>query len=224
MKDSTHRLCFFSLLLQPWKYKDTENTRCNRLSRSLYPRGYSTLFIRSYQRQLSKTLCQLQNLNGSTNVEDKTERLIPINEWRNGYYFYHGTVMPADTDYLGTVWHGGYFRWLEAGRIQALQSKGLDYSLLVKLQCGLVVISLDWKYHKPARLGDIVCVQLGFQLSGVRILISGQVYRLLNDQEEGKELCGQGNIQHAAVDMQSGQLLRQIPPILEMTLHKMILK
>lgn len=124
--------------------------------------------------------------------------------------------MPAETDYGGVVWHGEYFRWLEEARIRALDALGLTYvKITEQLQCEMPVVHIDWKYQRPAKLGDLVCVQVAFKKAGIRLIADSRIYRSVSDNLEEKELCGQGKITLVVVDMTSRQLLRNFPEPLQ---------
>lgn len=137
-------------------------------------------------------------------------------DWIENWFTVYKTVMPAETDYGGVVWHGEYFRWLEETRVRALDSLGLNYAKLVEqLQCEFYVVHIDWKYRRPAKLGDVVCIQVAFKRAGIRLLADSRIYRITSRTGEEKELCGEGTISLAIVDKTSRNILRNFPEPLE---------
>lgn len=80
----------------------------------------------------------------------------------NGEWFeLRKRVMPRETDYSGVAWHGSYVGWLEEARVAMLAAKGLQYDRLVAEDaCEMPVTHMELAYKWPARLGDVVRVQL----------------------------------------------------------------
>ena len=68
-------------------------------------------------------------------------------------------VQYADTDAYGVVWHGTYLRWMEAGRVEWLFSKGVRIDELAR-DFGIVmpVVDINIKYKFPAKLLNNVIV------------------------------------------------------------------
>ncbi|GJQ08635.1 hypothetical protein GpartN1_g426.t1 [Galdieria partita] len=163
--------------------------------------------------QDSKQSCTLQVAH-QNNPENNSE-------WKENWYTVYRTVMPAETDYGGVVWHGEYFRWLEETRVRALSALGLTYvDIVEQLKCEFPVVQIDWKYLKPARLGDFVCIQVAFRMAGIRLVADSRIYRILSSNIEEKELCGQGKISLVVVDMNSRQVLRNLPEPLQRLVTK----
>ena len=59
----------------------------------------------------------------------------------------------------GVVWHGTYLRWMEAGRVEWLFSKGVRIDELAR-DFGIVmpVVDINIKYKFPAKLLNNVIV------------------------------------------------------------------
>lgn len=63
-------------------------------------------------------------------------------------------VYPHHTDYGGIVWHGAYVAWLEELRVAYLHQWGMAYADLVAAGCGLPVVDLHLRYHRPLHHGQ----------------------------------------------------------------------
>ncbi|GJD12029.1 Putative esterase sll0410 [Galdieria sulphuraria] len=159
----------------------------------------------------------LRNLAHSCTLEMRQYKSPEDNsEWMDNWYTVYRTVMPAETDYGGVVWHGEYFRWLEETRIRALNALGLNYVKIVEqLKFEFPVVQIEWKYLKPAKLGDLVCTQVAFKRAGIRLIADSRIYRIVSSNREEKELCGQGKISLVVVDMTSRQVVRNFPEPLQ---------
>lgn len=112
-------------------------------------------------------------------------------------------VRYQETDQMGVVYHGNYFTWFEAARIELLDQMGCPYLQLEKDGFFLPVLHCEAKFHKPACFDDRLNIRVFIKDEpAVRIRISYEVCR------EEIILCT-GNTTHAFID-QSGKLLR--PP------------
>lgn len=58
--------------------------------------------------------------------------MIPNADRPSPWFEYFVRVQPRHTDYAGVVWHGSYVEWMEAARIDAFRTVGLEYADLVK--------------------------------------------------------------------------------------------
>lgn len=66
----------------------------------------------------------------------------------------------ADTDAIGIVYHANYLRFCEMARMESLRSIGIELPLLLKEHgVQFAVFELGLKYHKPARLDDLVTIE-----------------------------------------------------------------
>lgn len=63
-----------------------------------------------------------------------------------------------DTDCYGIVWHGAYFKWFEAGRIELSQLMGIDFKTIEKMGILMPVVEINCRYKSPARLLDEICI------------------------------------------------------------------
>lgn len=68
-------------------------------------------------------------------------------------------VYYADTDALGIVYHANYLRYFEMARSESLRERGIELPfLLTEYGIQFAVVTATVKYHKPARLGDQLCI------------------------------------------------------------------
>ena len=74
------------------------------------------------------------------------------------------TVLPQHTDHAGVLWHGSYLRFLEEGRIDALDKVGLSYSKLSKKGFEIPVISLQINYKIAFKHGEKLVLMSQFNL------------------------------------------------------------
>jgi acyl-CoA thioester hydrolase len=76
-------------------------------------------------------------------------------------------VYYEDTDAGGVVYHAGYVRWFERARTEWLRSLGWSLARVAEEQKVLFsVVSMDVRYHLPARLDDLLEVVTRPQLGG----------------------------------------------------------
>ncbi len=68
-------------------------------------------------------------------------------------------VYYRDTDAGGVVYHANYLAFMEAARMELLEAAGVDVvGLAAAGESLFMVYSIDIKYHKPARLNDLLSV------------------------------------------------------------------
>ncbi|MDJ0765954.1 MAG: thioesterase family protein [Myxococcota bacterium] len=68
-------------------------------------------------------------------------------------------VLYADTDRMGVVYHGTYFRWFEAGRADYMRKRGSPYAAIERDKLFLPVIEANAVYAKPATYDEILVVK-----------------------------------------------------------------
>lgn len=140
------------------------------------------------------------------------------------WFDYPIEVFPHDTDYAGIVWHGSYLRWMEEARVACLGEVGIAFSELVALGCDLPVVDIGIRYRRSLRMGDRA--QLKARLlpqRGVRLLWEYELWSV--GQSEGRN----GPILHltaqvtlVAVNMETGKILRKLPPDLRGALGRIM--
>ena len=103
-----------------------------------------------------------------------------------------------DTDAGGIVFYANYLKFFERARTEWLRSLGIGQQRLREDTCGMFVVSeTNLKYHRPARLDDLLHVTATVQEIGrVSMLVKQSV--LLNQEQ----LCT-GSIRIGWVDAAS---------------------
>lgn len=117
-------------------------------------------------------------------------------------------VIYGDTDMMGVVYYGNYFRYFEAGRSELLRAAGLPYGEIEKSGYMLPVASASAKYHAPARYDELLT--LDTIVDAVRMGSLCMTYRLV--READAQLIATGETVHACVGP-SGRVTR-IPQML----------
>lgn len=133
------------------------------------------------------------------------------------WFIYPVKVHPHHTDYGGIAWHGSYLTWMEAARVECLRALGLEFAELVTLGCDLPVVTLNLRYHRPARLGESLAVKTRMVgVDGVRIPWDYEIVSLGT-----QELYLSGQVVLVAVDREKGRILRQLPPAVQAALTRL---
>ena len=95
----------------------------------------------------------------------------------------------CETDLMGIVHHANYLTYFEAGRVDWLHKRGLNYETWIKQGIHLPVVETRLRYKKAARFDDILQVETTCG-SVTRVTIRYD-YRVLRDEEvlcEGETL------------------------------------
>lgn len=113
----------------------------------------------------------------------------------------------GDTDLMGVAHHASYLAYFEAGRVEYLHRRGVEYAAWAERGLHLPVIEAQLRYRRTARFDDCLIVEtrLG-ELRRVRVRFD---YRLLRGTEQS-ELVAEGYTRLACVD--SAHVPRRIPP------------
>lgn len=117
-------------------------------------------------------------------------------------------VIYGDTDMMGVVYYGNYFRYFEAGRSEFLRAAGLPYGELEEAGFALPVASASAKYHASARYDDLLTLETSVE--AIRMGSLRMAYRLV--REPDGLLIATGETVHACVGT-SGKVTR-IPDLL----------
>jgi acyl-CoA thioester hydrolase len=107
----------------------------------------------------------------------------------------------CDTDLMGIVHHANYFAYFEAGRVEWLRARGVEYTSWAARGMHLPVIEASIRYRQPARFDDLLDVDTA--LSEVRAASLRFDYRLTR----GGALIAEGQTRLACIDDQ-GQVRR----------------
>lgn len=122
------------------------------------------------------------------------------------------TVIPADSDYSASLWHGAYVRWLEEARILHFSAAGVDYGALVaESRTELVVTYLAIRYITAAKLGDVVALTETIDFaasSAVRVRVKAQF-------KCGDVLIATAEVQLTPICADSGKVVRKWPAVLK---------
>ncbi len=114
-------------------------------------------------------------------------------------------VIYGDTDNMGQVYYGNYFRWFEIGRSEMFRSLGLPYKSVEDHEIFLPVSETYCKYSTPAKYDDIIVIETSLDTT-----VKGGVkfdYKIF--AEDGQRLLAKGFTKHACVDT-AGKVVR--PP------------
>lgn len=107
-------------------------------------------------------------------------------------------VTYADTDKMGVVYYGNYFRYFEQGRTELLRSLGARYrELEERRKIFLPVAETSCRYAAPARYDDLVVVRTWVCRLGRASVSFG--YEIAAAEENGARLA-LGSTRHAVVD------------------------
>lgn len=100
-----------------------------------------------------------------------------------------------DTDAGGIVFYANYLKFFERARTEWLRSLGIDQGALREQTGGMFVVSAaDIRYHRPARLDDVLAVSAELSASSRASLTIAQAATL------GEQLLCRGNVHIAWVD------------------------
>ena len=68
-------------------------------------------------------------------------------------------VLFVETDSMGFVHHSNYLIYFEMGRTEMLRAQGGDYRQMEEDGLFLVVVSVQCRYHSPARYDDLLTLR-----------------------------------------------------------------
>ena len=114
-------------------------------------------------------------------------------------------VIYGDTDNMGQVYYGNYFRWFEIGRAEMFRKLGLPYKAVEDNGVYLPVSETHCKYSTPAKYDDIVVIETSVDSS----VKGGIKFDYAIYAEDGETLLAKGYTKHACVNQQ-GKVVR--PP------------
>lgn len=100
---------------------------------------------------------------------------------------------------MGIVHHASYLSYFEAGRVEYMHRRGMDYLSWAERGVHLPVISANLGYRKTARFDEVLVVEtrLGL-LRRVRLRFDYRVVRPVEDS--AVELVAEGSTELACVD------------------------
>jgi len=114
-----------------------------------------------------------------------------------------------DTDAGGIVFYANYLKFFERARTEWLRARGVEQQRLRETAGGLFVVSgTELRYHRPARLDDLLLVTADVTEAGRASLTIAQTAR--RDAPGGELLC-EGTIRIGWVDATT-LAPRRMPP------------
>ena len=118
-----------------------------------------------------------------------------------------------DTDQMGIVHHATYLEYLEAGRIEYLRRRGVDYGTLSASGVHLAVAEVQIRYRRPARFDERIVVETTLVELGRASARYG--YRLL--RETSGEVIAEASTLLACLD--DAHKMRRIPDDIDAVLR-----
>ncbi len=64
-----------------------------------------------------------------------------------------------ETDLMGIVHHAAYLTYMEAGRVEYLRARGMDYRALTERGVHMPVVEAKLEYKRAARFDDVLAVE-----------------------------------------------------------------
>ena len=119
-----------------------------------------------------------------------------------------------DVDSMHVVWHGHYAKYIELARCKLLDSFGYGYAAMRESGFAWPVVDMRLKYVKPAFFGQLIRVDASLEEWEYRIKIA---YRI-TDAKTAEKLTKAYTVQ-VAVDIKSGEMCYESPPILARRLN-----
>lgn len=90
-----------------------------------------------------------------------------------------------ETDQMGIVHHSNYVRYFECGRHKFLIDAGLPIMELEKHGIMMPVVSVEARYHTPARMGDVLrVVTKVLKEPMARVEVHTEIFN-----QEGQKVC-----------------------------------
>ncbi len=114
-----------------------------------------------------------------------------------------------DVDSMNIVWHGNYTKYFEVARCKLLESFGYCYKAMAKSGYAWPVVDMRLKYVNPAKFGQRIRVTATLKEWEYRLKINYEIA----DAETGEKLT-KGYTTQVAIDMNSGEMCYESPPIL----------
>ncbi|WP_042880327.1 acyl-CoA thioesterase [Cupriavidus necator] len=121
------------------------------------------------------------------------------------------TLSPAfhDLDPMDVVWHGNYVRYLEQARCALLARFQYDYPAMRDSGYAWPLVDLRLRYVRPLVYGQAVIVRATIVEWENRLKID----YVLRDAATGERLTKGYSVQ-VAVDMRTGEMCYECPPVL----------
>ncbi len=115
-----------------------------------------------------------------------------------------------DVDSMDVVWHGHYAKYFEVARCEFLDSFNYSYRAMADSGYAWPVIDMRTKYVKPIHFGQKIIVRCSLREWEYRLKLD----YLISDATTGERLT-KGYTVQVAVDMATGQMCFESPPVLQ---------
>jgi acyl-CoA thioester hydrolase len=69
-------------------------------------------------------------------------------------------VRYSETDKMGFVYYGNYAAYYEVARVEAFRAIGFSYKKMEDEGIGMPVLSMNIKYHGPAKYDDLLTIKV----------------------------------------------------------------
>lgn len=87
-----------------------------------------------------------------------------------------------ETDQMGIVHHSNYIRYFECGRSDMMVKAGLPIEKIEEAGVMLPIVSVECRYKRPARMGDIIkIVSSVSKVPTAKLLVDTQIYNQSGD-------------------------------------------
>lgn len=114
-----------------------------------------------------------------------------------------------DVDSMHVVWHGHYSKYFELARCRLLESFDYSYQAMAASGYAWPVVDMRLKYVAPARFGQRIRVAAVLKEWEYRLKIQYEITAL----DSGEKLT-KGYTVQVAVDMATGEMCYESPPVL----------
>ena len=109
-------------------------------------------------------------------------------------------VRYAETDKMGFVYYGNYPAYYEVARVEGFRALGFPYKEMEDAGIGMPVLTLQVKYHGPAKYDDLLTIKLMIpEMPRARMRF---LYEIRN---EAGELVNSGETILAFMNMETGR-------------------
>ncbi len=116
-------------------------------------------------------------------------------------YICNVRVPYSDTDVMGYLHHSNYARYYETARWEMFRDLGIPYKEIEDAGCLLPVISMDFKFVRPAVYDDLLTVKTNLKkLENPRITF---VYKMYNEK---REIVNKAEVNLAFVDKKTRKI------------------
>lgn len=87
-------------------------------------------------------------------------------------------VRYSETDQMGVVYYGHYAQYFEVGRTEAIRQLGMTYRELEETGILMPVVSMEVRYHQPARYDDELLLRTSIpELPRTMITFSTDIFK-----------------------------------------------